>query len=372
MNLINKSLSISNDHSNSKSNSSSSTSIINEEINQSIITKKQDKVLTSNVKSMIKTTTMNNQLKSNKSFKAMDDLVKNDNFLEVIKSKLTVYIVILGDVKSGKSSLINSYIDNSYKRHDEYKEHMIRFTSIELNASNVLFDVVFIEFPGEVDYAKSFLKEYLILANCFVIVHSLETRFHEARIEKWYRLVKEFSLPVYLVGSKLDLFLLKKVGGDGKGNLYEKDNEEEKENQLEDYKVNDFPIESDEEDGNKLRKFNKIQEKPRKDMEIEKENKTFQQNPEKKLILKEENKQNTNINTNTKDLTMNDVTYISKQVNDFIIRNKIKKYFMTSSFMSINVNETVNYMIKTYLNSFILEAKLKKFNFEDRFGCNVY
>lgn len=260
-----------------------------------------------------------------------------DKYMEAFNSlNTTINIVILGDHKSGKSSLIDCYLNQTFDS-NSYTEHLIRIKSKEFSIGGINFDICFLELSGNLLRDTELILEYINCAHCFLICHSLDKPFQEQKIEKWIELT-ENKAEVYLVGCKLDLKLFDQLANPK--DLLNESNQQLKE--LEYDNVYDI-IEG--QHSNASEANNKLKE------------------------------ESTNKATNFDDFADFDTEEFmcfENQMRDFITNHGLIKYFYTSALLNYNIDSLFETVLRNYLIQFLSKLKDQKVNVDDKFTCGAF
>lgn len=122
-------------------------------------------------------------------------------------SNAVVNIVILGDPKSGKTSLIECFLNN--KIEDKNTDTILNIYQTKFYAKNYNFTINFFEISGYYERDKDLVIDYIKYSNIILLCHSFEQDFSEENFTFWLEQIeKKAELGrgyVYLIGCKYDL-----------------------------------------------------------------------------------------------------------------------------------------------------------------------
>lgn len=224
---------------------------------------------------------------------------------------LNIKIAILGDNKSGKSNLVSCFLNKSFDNF-EYTEDIFKVQSKNLVINDILFEVSFYEISGNYERDNIALREYLQVADAYLICHSFDSPLSENKLKKWVSLISQMNVkksPIYLVGCKYDIQLKESIQTN---QMYKKD----------------FAFIKDDSD-----EFNE------------------NYNPNKAFNIK---------------LTFED------HIQNFITNNELVKYFYTSALMNINVDSMFDYILKNIIIENISKQKMNKIDIEEKYKCSIF
>lgn len=118
-----------------------------------------------------------------------------------------VKIIIIGDIKVGKSSLCNKLLTDKFK--EEYMTTIgIDFMSFYKQYENKIYKIQLWDTAGQERYAP-LVNCYLRMINIIIIMFSLNDKNADTSIERWFNLIKDNNLfenkKVIIIGNKNDL-----------------------------------------------------------------------------------------------------------------------------------------------------------------------
>ena len=285
--------------------------------------------------------------RNNKSSKSLKSIPDKDD-IESLKVQLTINIFILGDSKSGKSNLVNSYLNQSYDS-NENKEDIFKIQSKKLLINNNLFEVCFYEFSGNLSRDSEALSEYLNLADVYIICHSFDQAFKENNLKKWLNLCRK-SKPKYMIGTKYDIKLIENLQINNDINCKSKKEKKNPDNN------NSNII------GMSYMKNKKIDDKKSDESSANISNNDIDNQ------VKEENDKDSKNSKNSED------EYLSFEdhVKNFITSNYIIKYFYTSALMNFGVTEAFDFIFKKVIIDYVSMQKQNQIQVEEKYKCCIF
>ena len=123
-----------------------------------------------------------------------------------VNQKLTINIAVLGDSKSGKSSLIEAFLFGQIA--ERFKDTVINIYQSNITEKKLKIDLNYFEISGNYERDKDAVCEYLRTADVVIICASFEEDFKEENITHWLEIVEANSInpkSVYLVNTKYDI-----------------------------------------------------------------------------------------------------------------------------------------------------------------------
>lgn len=150
---------------------------------------------------------------SNKS-NIINSTVRNNKFTKIENSnddsdnyKITSRVIMIGDFKVGKSSLINNLIYNSFN--NEYKTTLgLEFINFGLKSShsNYKIRIQLWDVGGDIRYctiAASYIRGSVVI----IMMFDLSSKQSFLNIDKWYKnlYLENNEIPIILVGNKCDI-----------------------------------------------------------------------------------------------------------------------------------------------------------------------
>jgi small GTP-binding protein len=124
------------------------------------------------------------------------------------KGKFTAKIILTGDFKVGKTSLIKRFIENSFK------ESYISTIGVEISKKSIVIDddtninFVIWDIGGQITQMAPYRKRFYEGANAAFIVLDRTREGNIESIKTWYKDIKESvprDIPIVIVGNKSDL-----------------------------------------------------------------------------------------------------------------------------------------------------------------------
>jgi small GTP-binding protein len=120
--------------------------------------------------------------------------------------KLTINIAVLGDPKSGKSSLIEAFLFGQIT--ERFKDTVINIYQSNITEKKLKIDLNYFEISGNYERDKDAVGDYLRMADVVIICTSFEEDFKEENITHWLETVEANSInskSIYLVNTKYDI-----------------------------------------------------------------------------------------------------------------------------------------------------------------------
>jgi len=124
------------------------------------------------------------------------------------KGKFTAKLILTGDYKVGKTSLIKRFIENSFK------ESYISTIGVEISKKSIIIDedtniqFVIWDIGGQITQMAPYRKRFYEGANAAFIVLDRSREGHIESVKAWYKDIKESipnGIPIVIVGNKSDL-----------------------------------------------------------------------------------------------------------------------------------------------------------------------
>jgi len=120
--------------------------------------------------------------------------------------KLMINIAVLGDSKSGKSSLIEAFLFGQVT--ERFKDTVINIYQSNITEKKLKIDLNYFEISGNYERDKEVVLDYLRMADVIIICNSFEEDFKEENISHWLDIVETNSInpkSIYLVNTKYDI-----------------------------------------------------------------------------------------------------------------------------------------------------------------------
>ncbi|XP_055611809.1 ras-like GTP-binding protein RhoL [Uranotaenia lowii] len=113
-------------------------------------------------------------------------------------------IVVVGDGAVGKTCLLHSYTDESFKNF--YQPTIYDKESFDITIDGVLVTVQLHDTAGQEDYDR-IRQQFYKKANCFLLCYSINNRVSFENIpSKWFpEITANQRVPIVLIGTKSDL-----------------------------------------------------------------------------------------------------------------------------------------------------------------------
>lgn len=245
------------------------------------------------------------------------------------KANYTINIAVLGDSKSGKSSLVECFLTNEFNPNKVFSNDILVIKAKKMNINNINFKLCFFEFSGNINRDKDLMVENLPKCHAYLICNHFNQIFDENIIRKWLNLLNSTNInkyPIYLVGTKYDLELLE---------LYNK---------------NQFEVNNEDEQMDKVDKNEKIKENDKKD--------------------------DFKLNRNVTNLSLMGETQSNMKFEDhirnFVSINGISKFFNASSFMNIGIEDSLDQIVKTSIIQYVSSMKEDQVEIEEKFKCTIF
>lgn len=133
-----------------------------------------------------------------------------NNNLVVPSEPVIIYICVLGEPKSGKTTLIDCFLTETFS--DKNYETIINVTKAKINIKNLNLELHLFDLGGYMDRDREILIDYIKSSNIILLCHSFETDFNEENIKNWLDFIEQKSASsnksIYLVGCKYDLKIM--------------------------------------------------------------------------------------------------------------------------------------------------------------------
>lgn len=124
----------------------------------------------------------------------------------------TIKICIIGDSNSGKTALLDRYINKTYKDPYSLTVGVDYMTDIYSLGNKKIRSQIY-DFSG-IDKFRDVIISYIKKINGFILSYDISNRISFERLDYWYGLIKQYAPnnPQFLlVGNKLDLDYIRKV-----------------------------------------------------------------------------------------------------------------------------------------------------------------
>ena len=115
-------------------------------------------------------------------------------------------VCIIGDAGSGKTSIINKYV------YDTYNDNYISTIGVNFESKNIIIDnkdikLYMYDVSGDERF-KFIIKSFCIGASVVLIVFDLNNTFSFENIEYWLKLIKKYNENsfIIIIGNKKDIF----------------------------------------------------------------------------------------------------------------------------------------------------------------------
>lgn len=273
----------------------------------------------------------------------------DDNYNKIIDTSTSINIVILGNNKSGKSSLVDCFTDKIFN-YEIYTEHIIRTKIKKLVIENVVFEIIFTELSGNLNRDSEIIQEYLNIANCYILCHEIDFYLNENEINNWLKMVNIYTkinnkdITKYLVGCKLDALMLKNYNSAYYKHILNIDN------------LADTVISSSDNSDDYDNISNTIYNS----------NNNYTNNKDSAKI--------NNALTNKFDINKLETSkfeLLRTQISDYLEKNNIRNYFYTSALLNFNIDSMFELIIKDYIIDYLSSIKKEKINIESKYGCKT-
>jgi len=134
------------------------------------------------------------------------------NTMKNISRKISLKLIILGDPRVGKTSLVNKYMGNEFsKRYQKTFGSDISFKHVDYTDSdNNTYKISYSiwDIYGEVTCAE-LVKQYLIGTQAIIFIYDIENLDSYNNINEWFskasKTLELKNIPIILVGNKIDL-----------------------------------------------------------------------------------------------------------------------------------------------------------------------
>ena len=118
-----------------------------------------------------------------------------------------INIAILGDPKSGKTSLIECFLKENIE--EKNNETVLNIYQSKISEQNFNLDLNYFDISGYYDRDKDLIVDYIKHANIIILCHSFENEFNEEKICFWLEQIQKKAESgrnyIYLVGCKYDI-----------------------------------------------------------------------------------------------------------------------------------------------------------------------
>jgi small GTP-binding protein len=118
-----------------------------------------------------------------------------------------INIAILGDPKSGKTSLIECFLKENIE--EKNKETVLNIYQSKITEKDFNLDLNYFDISGYYDRDKDLIVDYIKHANIIILCHSFENEFNEEKICFWLEQIQKKAESgrnyIYLVGCKYDI-----------------------------------------------------------------------------------------------------------------------------------------------------------------------
>jgi small GTP-binding protein len=128
------------------------------------------------------------------------------NLLTKMNQKITMNIAVLGDPKSGKTSLIESFLQGTVS--ERFKDTVLNIYQSNVSEKKFKIDINYFDISGYYERDKDVINEYLRVSDIVIICSSFEQDFNEENINYWLDIVEKNCYRmrgVYLVSTKYDV-----------------------------------------------------------------------------------------------------------------------------------------------------------------------
>jgi small GTP-binding protein len=122
-------------------------------------------------------------------------------------NSFTINIAVLGDQKSGKTSLIESFLSD--KIQEKKVDTVLNIFHTNIFEKQFNLNINFFDISGYYERDKDIILDYLKHSNIVIVCHSFENDFSEEKINFWLEIIKKrcenAKNYIYLVGCKYDI-----------------------------------------------------------------------------------------------------------------------------------------------------------------------